>query len=100
MGWLRGAAPPPPAIGQGLDYVVYAAGQAGVRLLVALANNWSDYGGREQYVRWSWSASHVDDFYTDDRTRAFYKRHVDAVLNRVNTCAPPHVARAAAAAAS
>ncbi len=35
-----------------LDYVVYKAGQEGVRLVIPLTNNWSDFGGMDQYVRW------------------------------------------------
>ena len=35
-----------------LDYAVYKAGQVGVRLVLALTNNWPDYGGMRQYVTW------------------------------------------------
>jgi mannan endo-1,4-beta-mannosidase len=38
-----------------LDYAVYKAGQLGIRLVLALVNNWPDYGGMAQYVKWSWA---------------------------------------------
>lgn len=35
-----------------LDYAIYKAGQLGIRLVLALVNNWPDYGGMQQYVKW------------------------------------------------
>ncbi len=35
-----------------LDAVLYEAHQDGIRLLLPLVNNWDDYGGMNQYVRW------------------------------------------------
>lgn len=38
---------------QKLDYVVYRAGQLGLRLILPLVNNWDDgFGGMRQYVNW------------------------------------------------
>jgi mannan endo-1,4-beta-mannosidase len=36
----------------GLDGVVARARKRGIRLLMPLVNNWDDYGGMNQYVRW------------------------------------------------
>jgi mannan endo-1,4-beta-mannosidase len=33
-----------------LDYIVKAAEQRGVRLIIPLVNNWADYGGMQVYV--------------------------------------------------
>ncbi len=35
-----------------LDYVVYQAGRNNLRLLIPFVNNWNEYGGMNQYVRW------------------------------------------------
>jgi len=70
---------------EGLDYVLYRASELGLRVILPLINNWVDYGGMDQYVAWSPTATHHDDFYTDDSTRVWYKNHAAAVISRVNT---------------
>lgn len=35
-----------------LDYVLYQATQYNLRLLIPFVNNWNEYGGMNQYVRW------------------------------------------------
>jgi mannan endo-1,4-beta-mannosidase len=76
---------------RGLDYVLYRAGEMGIRLLLPLVNNWDDYGGMNQYVAWDATygsapyASAHDDFYTDADTKQWFKDHIFAILNRVNT---------------
>jgi len=67
-----------------LDYVIDAARRAGLRLVLPLTNNWSDFGGIDQYVRWR-GATHHDDFYTDPVIKGWYKEYLDHILNRVNT---------------
>jgi mannan endo-1,4-beta-mannosidase len=73
-----------------LDRVIAAAGRAGVRLVVTLANNWSDYGGVPRYLRWAGvredSAYGVEDrFYSDAKMRAWYRAHLERLLERCNT---------------
>eukprot|EP00958_Prasinococcus_capsulatus_P017677 scaffold2010_cov301-Prasinococcus_capsulatus_cf.AAC.4 len=70
---------------QGLDYVVYKAGQLGVKLVLTFVNNWPEYGGKQRYVAWSSTAWLDDHFYSDWNCRQFYKNHVSAVINRWNT---------------
>jgi mannan endo-1,4-beta-mannosidase len=77
-----------------LDRVIAAAGRSGVRLVITLANNWSDYGGVPRYLRWA--GVRVDDgssaapygvedrFYSDPRMRAWYRAHVERLLKRRN----------------
>lgn len=67
-----------------LDYVLYAAGQAGIKLVIPLTNNWRDFGGMDQYVRWRGGQFH-DDFYTDPVIRNWYKDWISHLLNRTNT---------------
>jgi mannan endo-1,4-beta-mannosidase len=70
---------------QGLDYALHLADQNGLKVVLAFVNNWDDYGGMNQYVSWSGTASSHDHFYTDANCRTWYKNHISTVLNRVNT---------------
>src|SRR6266545_4194801 len=66
-----------------LDYVLYRAGQLGLRVIIPFVNNWNDFGGMDQYVRWRGGQFH-DDFYTDPTIRAWYKDWIAHLLNHVN----------------
>ena len=50
----------------------------------ALVNNWSAFGGMDQYVRWRGGQYH-DDFYSDATIKGWYKNWISHLLNRVNT---------------
>ena len=75
-----------------LDYTVYKAGQLGLKLVLPLVNNWPDYGGMQQYVKWildlpddSYAAAvNHDRFYTDKRIRRAFLAYVDHVISRRN----------------
>ncbi len=67
-----------------LDYVIYKAGQEGVRLVIPFTNNWSAFGGMDQYVRWADGQYH-DDFYTDPEIKEWYKSWISHLLNRTNS---------------
>ncbi|WP_375388269.1 cellulase family glycosylhydrolase [uncultured Amnibacterium sp.] len=75
-----------------LDYAVAKAGELGLKLVLPLVNNWPDYGGMPQYVKWvlglpddSYAdAVNHDRFYTDARIRKVFLAYVDHVLNRRN----------------
>ncbi len=67
-----------------LDYVIYRAKQLRLRLIIPLVNNWKEFGGMDQYVRWRGGKYH-DEFYTDPIIRQWYKAYVEHVLNRINT---------------
>lgn len=66
-----------------LDYVIYKAGQEGIKLIIPLTNNWSAFGGMDQYVRWAEGQYH-DEFYTDPMMRGWYKDWITHLLNRTN----------------
>jgi mannan endo-1,4-beta-mannosidase len=77
----------------GLDYVVAKAKEYDLLLILTLANNFPDYGGIEQYIRWanqylaqpsSQTFSH-NHFFTDDSITSWYKYYVNSILNRINT---------------
>jgi mannan endo-1,4-beta-mannosidase len=67
-----------------LDYAIAKAGQSGIKLILTLANNWSDFGGIPQYLNWYGLNNH-DDFYRDQRVKDTYKAYIKQVINRVNT---------------
>ena len=67
-----------------VDYAINKAGQLGLKLIVTLANNWTDYGGIDQYTSAKGLQYH-DQFYTDPTVRQWYKNWVSHVLNHVNT---------------
>lgn len=67
-----------------LDYVLKAASDAGIKLVIPLTNNWSDFGGIAQYVKWRGGQYH-DDFYSDPVIRGWYQDWISHVLNRTNT---------------
>ena len=66
------------------DYAVNKAGQLGIKLILTLANNWTDYGGMDQYVTAKGLQYH-DQFYTDSTVKQWYKNWIGHVLNHVNT---------------
>ncbi|KAK8928881.1 Mannan endo-1,4-beta-mannosidase 6 [Platanthera zijinensis] len=74
---------------KGLDFVVSEARRYGIRLILSLINNWKDFGGKSQYVKWGNEAglklTSDDDFFTHPTLKAYYKANVNAILNRVNT---------------
>jgi uncharacterized protein (TIGR03437 family) len=68
---------------QRLDFVIHAAGQRGLKLILPLINNWREFGGIDQYVTWYRLYSH-DEFYTDPGTRQAYKNWALHLLSRRN----------------
>ncbi|KAG6572617.1 mannan endo-1 [Phytophthora cinnamomi] len=63
------------------DKVVAAAKAAGVKLVVPLVNNWSDYGGMDVYVKQLGGKYH-DDFYTNKKVKAAYKKYIATFVKR------------------
>uniref|UniRef100_A0ACD5ZCV4 Uncharacterized protein n=1 Tax=Avena sativa TaxID=4498 RepID=A0ACD5ZCV4_AVESA len=72
----------------GLDFVIAEAKKRGIYLILSLVNNWSDLGGKRQYVQWARDQGHYlssdENFFTDGLTQRFYMNHVKRVLTRVN----------------
>ena len=71
--------------------MIARAGELGLKLVIPFVNNWNDFGGMDQYVRWrdlstpdgqSW---YHDSFYTDPVIKQWYKNWIAHVLNRTNT---------------
>lgn len=81
------------------DRIVGMAGERGIRLIVPLANNWREYGGRPQYVTWleeeypeeipsgviSGTHAYNDLFYTNERVKQWYKDYATKFISRTNS---------------
>ncbi|KAK4656452.1 hypothetical protein QC762_310640 [Podospora pseudocomata] len=65
----------------GFDKVVKAADKVGTKLLVALTNNWADYGGMDVYTV-NLGGKYHDDFYTVPKIKNAYKRYVREMVLR------------------
>lgn len=66
-----------------LDYVIHAARQRGLKLIMPLVNNLQDFGGVDQYAAWYGLSSH-QDFFVDPRPRQAYKDWISHLVNRSN----------------
>lgn len=62
-----------------LDFVVAEANKRGIYLILCLANNWPDFGGKKQYVQWA-KLNSEDEFFTNPVVRGFYKNHVKVII--------------------
>ncbi|KAF5368948.1 hypothetical protein D9758_003040 [Tetrapyrgos nigripes] len=68
---------------QNFDNVVASAKSHGIKLIVALANNWSDYGGMDVYVsQLLGSAGFHDDFYRNTTVKNAFKNYVQTFVTR------------------
>ena len=63
--------------------MISEAGKSGIRLILSLANNWKEFGGKNQYVEWAKGrGQHVnneDDFFTNSLVKQFYKNHIKVI---------------------
>ncbi|XP_078439659.1 mannan endo-1,4-beta-mannosidase 5-like [Wolffia australiana] len=72
-----------------LDRVLVEARKYKIRLLLSLANNMEDYGGKIQYVKWAWEegiglSSSNDSFFVDPSIRNYFKLYLKTLLTRKN----------------
>ncbi|KAL1696278.1 glycoside hydrolase family 5 protein [Schizophyllum commune] len=65
------------------DNVVAAAKANGLKLIVALTNNWADYGGMDVYTKQILGSSNDHDaFYTNDNIKTAFKAYINAFVSR------------------
>src|SRR5277367_325956 len=71
---------------QASDYALVAAKRNGMRIIITLIGDCAtcNGGGIGQYLAWG-KKRNFQDFFTDPALIAAYEKHVDAVLNHVNT---------------
>ncbi|KZV96024.1 glycoside hydrolase [Exidia glandulosa HHB12029] len=66
---------------QHLDQVISLAERKGLKLTVALTNNWADYGGMDVYTA-NLGGSFHDDFYTAPKIKNAFKNYVRTLVSR------------------
>ena len=69
---------------QRLDYVLAAAAQHDIKLIVVLVNNWREFGGIDQYLTWYGKTSH-HEFFTAPELKQAYQAWVAHLLTRKNS---------------
>jgi mannan endo-1,4-beta-mannosidase len=67
-----------------LDYVLAQADRLGIKIILVLTNNWYDFGGMDQYLRWFGRTKH-HEFYTAPEIRQTYKNWILQLTTRKNT---------------
>jgi hypothetical protein len=71
-----------------LDQVLADARARGLRVIVTLSNYWDDFGGIKQYLAWAKLPTDGfgarDRFFSDEKTRAYYRAHLQRLLERTN----------------
>lgn len=68
------------------DYVIADARVYHIRLIPVLVNNWTDYGGVQQYLSWTGQQpSDQDAFYTNPATISLFENYINHVVTRKNT---------------
>ncbi|KAH7142190.1 glycoside hydrolase superfamily [Dactylonectria macrodidyma] len=65
----------------GFDKVVKGAENTDMKLIVALTNNWADYGGMDVYTV-NLGGRYHDDFYREPKIKAAFKKYIKAMVNR------------------
>ncbi len=67
-----------------LDRAVALAGARGLRLILTLTNNWPDFGGMPQYVKWLGLPA-KNHFYRSQAARQAYRNWVEQLITRRNS---------------
>jgi hypothetical protein len=68
---------------EAIDYFIAAASQRNIRLVLGFTNNWTDYGGMDEWVK-GFGGKYHDDFYTNKEIRNAFKRYIKTVITRIN----------------
>ncbi|KAL3156379.1 hypothetical protein ABBQ38_000693 [Trebouxia sp. C0009 RCD-2024] len=75
----------------GLDFVLAEAGRRGLKLILALTNYWTPFGGMTQYVKWSCerrgcaSTDRAQAFYADRHCQDIFQNFLVTITSRTNT---------------
>ena len=67
-----------------LDYVIQQAQEHNIKLILTFTNNWREFGGMHQYIKWAGLNEH-DEFYTNEKVKGWYKDYIKTLLNHTNT---------------
>lgn len=68
-----------------LDYIVYRAGQYGVKLIAVLADNWQKADSTYNYAMWATGTNQTDAFFANPTAIGLYQNHIKQIITRKNT---------------
>jgi len=66
------------------DKVLQVANETGIRVIIPLVDNWWWWGGPKEYAAFRGKKS--EEFWTDSLLISDFKKTVEHIVNRVNTC--------------
>lgn len=68
------------------DYVFFQAAKNNIKVIPVLVNNWTDYGGKDQYLEWVGDNPTNDEtaFWTDNQIKSLFQHYIMYVLSRKN----------------
>ncbi|EEU33793.1 uncharacterized protein NECHADRAFT_89136 [Fusarium vanettenii 77-13-4] len=64
-----------------LDYLVNAAEERGIKLIIPFVNYWGDFGGMRAYLS-AFGGASESDWYTNNAAQSQYRKYVNAVVQR------------------
>jgi mannan endo-1,4-beta-mannosidase len=67
-----------------LDYVLAKAAENDIKMILVLTNNWKEFGGMNQYLKW-FDLKYHHEFYTDPKAKQAYKNYAQHLIQRVNS---------------
>jgi len=67
-----------------LDYVLSKAAENDIKMILVLTNNWKEFGGMDQYLKW-FDLKYHHEFYTDEKARSAYKNYAQHLIERTNS---------------
>lgn len=69
------------------DFIIFEAKKNNIKLIPVLINNWADYGGKKQYMKWTGKNPLTEEasFYTDPEIKSIFEKYITYILSRKNT---------------
>lgn len=69
-----------------VDFLLSEAPKYNIKLIPTLINNWSDYGGKKQYLIWDNRNPSYEEslFYTSPSIKSIFEKYIQHILNRHN----------------
>jgi len=67
-----------------LDYVLAKAAENDIKMILVLTNNWKEFGGMDQYLKW-FDLKYHHEFYTDAKAKAAFKNYAQHLIGRTNS---------------
>ncbi len=69
-----------------MDFVITVAEKYNIRLIPVLVNNWDDYGGKTQYLKWTGEdIAQTNLFFSEEKSKNLFKNYIDHIVVRQNT---------------